>query len=158
MSPLQHILLSTLVTIAVCLSAVSAYSVGPNPSATKTSTQQGPEVSRRSTFFLPIAVLTASLGTDNNANALDIDGFMNSELQKDSAKSDQGMSADEALCRFGQASPETGNACLRAGMTTERKGKPVDAFGKIDRGDYVRCKSFWVDGPSGKLEKQWKCQ
>ncbi|CAJ1923524.1 unnamed protein product [Cylindrotheca closterium] len=155
MSPLHHILLSTLVTIYMCLSAVSAYSVGPNPNP-KTSTQ-GPEISRRSIFFAPIVFATASMGTANNVHALDMDGFMNSELQKDS-KPDQGMSADEALCRFGSPSPETGKACVRAGMSPERKGKPVDAFGKIDRGEYVRCKSFWVEGASGKLEKQWNCQ
>lgn len=152
MSSLQHIILSALVAIGICLSAVSGLTFGPSPTSTV-----GHELSRRSIVFLPIAIATASVSTVNSVNALDIDGFMNSELQKDS-KSDQGMSADEALCRFGQASPETGNACLRAGMSTVRKGKPVDAFGNIDRGDYVRCKSFYVEGNGGKLERQWNCK
>lgn len=155
MNPVQSIILLTLMAIAMCSFVVAAYSVGTNPSS-KTSAQ-GSEISRRSTLFLPIALAAASMGISNNVNALDMDGFINSELKKDS-KPDQGMSADEALCRFGSPSKDTGNACVRAGMSPERKGKPVDAFGKIDRGEYVRCKSSYVEGKSGKLEKQWNCE
>ena len=133
---------------------VSAYSVVHKSNSQ--TTVQAQVVSRRSTFLFPFAIVAASTSSAGNANALDMDAFVNSELQKDTKSLD--LTPDQALCRFGQPSPETGNACVRAGMSTDRPGKPVDAFGKIDRGDYVRCKSFYVDGKNGKLEKQWKCQ
>jgi hypothetical protein len=116
-------------------------------------------ISRRSVFFVPALLIAPSA-----ANALDMDAFMQKELDstpcndKIDKKCKPKFSDDEALCRFGQPSPETGAACTRAGMPTDRPGRPVDAFGKVDRGDYVRCKSYYVDGENGKLEKKWKCQ
>jgi hypothetical protein len=130
--------------------------------------QRGPlasipsKVSRRS--FLVTLPLVTGLSTPD-ANALDFDSFIQGELdatpcdEKTSKKCKPQMTKDQAMCRFGQPSPETGNACLRAGLPTTRPGG-VDAFGKIDRGDYVRCKGIYVDDPErkGMLMKQWVCQ
>jgi hypothetical protein len=88
---------------------------------------------------------------------LDIDAFMKKELDADGPKVQAKLSDDEALCRFGAPSKEVGEACVRAGMSTKRP-TGVDAFGKVDRGDYVRCKAVWVDpGPNEKLVKEWQC-
>jgi len=89
------------------------------------------------------------------AEALDMDAFANSQLLQDSSPSR--MSDDEALCRFGQPSEETGAACKRAGVT---KKSGVNAYGKIDRGNYVRCQAKWVDAGKGTtgLVKEWKCE
>lgn len=114
-------------------------------------------MSRRSVFAVPLLIAPAA------AMALDIDSFVQKELdngtcnEKIDKKCKPKLSDDQALCRFGQPSQETGEACVRAGMSTSRATGSVDAFGKIDRGDYVRCKAYWVDGKSGKLEKEWRC-
>lgn len=161
--PLRNgIPLMLMVFIALCSSfnSASAYSVNPDTGAVP---PKGSEVSRRSTFILPLAFAAAAC-TGRSAYALDMDAFANQQLageacnEKTDKKCKPKLSDDAALCRFGSPSPETGAACLRAGMPTDRPGSPVDAFGKIDRGDYLRCKSYYVDGPSGKLEKQWRCQ
>ena len=118
-------------------------------------------MSRRSAAFAAVPFL---IGAPTAAIALDIDSFMQRELdngtcnEKIDKKCKPKLSDDEALCRFGQPSPETGEACIRAGMSTSRPTGSVDAFGKIDRGDYMRCKAYWVDGKNGKLEKEWRCQ
>ena len=69
------------------------------------------------------------------------------------------LSEDEALCRFGQPSKRTGEACLRAKMSTKRPNG-VDAFGSVDRGDFVKCKPNYVDDPErkGMLKNVWKCE
>lgn len=98
------------------------------------------------------------------ASALDIDSFIQNELKTDacndktSKKCKPKLSEDEALCRFGQPSPKTGEACLRAGLPT-KKPSGVDAFGKVDRGDFVRCKPNYVEDPKnpGFLVNVWKC-
>ena len=119
-------------------------------------TTSSPEMSRRSIFAtIPFAVIASQ---SSNSNALDMDAFMQKELSSSSSSSNKKMSDDEALCRFGQPSQATGEACLRAGMSTKRP-TGVDAFGKVDRGDYMRCKAVWVDpGPNEKLTKEWRCQ
>jgi len=63
--------------------------------------------------------------------ALDIDSFMARELEMDK-KVEPKLTEDEALCRFGSPSKGTGNACLRAGLSTKRP-TGVDAFGEVDR-------------------------
>lgn len=133
------------VTIIMALSPSDAYSVqqSNNPRRSETG-----EISRRSAFL-------AALAVPSIANALDMDAFVQQQLTTSEPKAE--MSADEAFCRFGQPSPETGAACLRAGMPTTRKSG-VDVFGKVGRGDYVKCKAKWVDGHNGKLEKEWNCQ
>jgi hypothetical protein len=93
-----------------------------------------------------------------------MDAFARKELAAESCddrlskKCRPHLSDDEALCRFGQPSQKTGEACLRAGMSTKRP-TGVDAFGKIDRGDYVRCKvKYEDDAKTNKLVKTWDCQ
>ena len=114
------------------------------------------------------SLLWTVVGTPQSAGALDMDAFVAKELalsNKDSncddrvdKKCQRKMSDDEALCRFGQPSQATGEACLRANMSTKRSSS-VDAFGKVDRGDYLRCKAKYVDdGKSNKLVKEWDCK
>jgi len=69
------------------------------------------------------------------------------------------MSDDEALCRFGSPSKKVGEACVRAGMSTKRPSG-VDAFGTVDRGDFVKCKPNYVDDPDqkGRLINIWDCK
>ena len=79
----------------------------------------------------------------SSAEALDMDAFINQELA-DSSNRQQQLSEDEALCNYGFPSKATGEACVRAGMSTKRSGS-LDAFGKVDRGDFIRCKQFYKD-------------
>jgi hypothetical protein len=83
--------------------------------------------------------------TTTPAFALDMDAFMNSELSKDNknAQEKNAINDDAVSCRYGAPGPETGDACVRAGLPTTRKAGGVDAYGKIDRGDYVRCTTKW---------------
>ena len=74
------------------------------------------------------------------------------------------MTDDEALCRFGQPSKGRGDACVRAGLSTKLSSKPgaVDAYGNVDRGDFVRCSFQYVEDPTspnpGFLKKVTICQ
>jgi hypothetical protein len=72
--------------------------------------------------------------------ALDMDAFMEKELQKDTPKQ---MSDDERMCKFGAPGTERGEACKRAGMSVNAGGSKVDAFGNIDRGNFVRCSTSY---------------
>lgn len=128
-----------------------------------------PSTSRRlflSTVTTDSILLT--VGTQQSARALDMDAFIQKELalsKNDSncddrvdKKCQRKMSDDEALCRFGQPSQATGEACVRAKLSTKRSST-VDAFGKVDRGEYLRCKAKYVDdGKSNKLVKEWDCK
>mmetsp|Transcript_12150 Transcript_12150/g.18655 ORF Transcript_12150/g.18655 Transcript_12150/m.18655 type:complete len:145 (-) Transcript_12150:199-633(-) len=113
-------------------------------------------IKRSALVALPFAILPKAV-------ALDMDAFMQEELtskecnDKVDKKCQRNLSADEALCRFGQPSPATGQACVRANVSPKRQGG-VDAFGNIDRGDYVRCKPYYVDGENGFLVKKFKCE
>jgi hypothetical protein len=120
---------------------------------------------RRAVLTAPLAVAATLLATTlpapsqqtaTAAWALDMDAFINQELIQDNVKSK--LTADEALCRFGQPSRATGEACVRAGLSTKRRPggsrlrdqAAVDAFGTVDRGDYVRCKfEYELDGKKG---------
>lgn len=127
-------------------------------------------VSRRGWFQVAsaLAITTAVTTTTTSAHALDIDSFVQNELQADSVRCNDKtskkcmpkLSEDEALCRFGQPSPRTGEACLRAGMSTKRPSGGVDAFGQVDRGNYARCKPNYVQDPKnpGFLVNVWKCE
>ena len=117
------------------------------------------KLSRRSFLIAPlIAAPTAAM-------ALDMDAFMNKELEMDSTVCDERtnkrcqpkLSDDEALCRFGSPSKGTGEACVRAGMPTAKAGG-VDAFGKLDRGDYVRCKTVYEDDGGPRYTRKRKCE
>jgi len=102
---------------------------------------------------------------------LDIESFLANDKEttpyqyrtKSSSSSSTGdgktMSDDEALCRFGSPSKKVGEACVRAGMSTKRPSG-VDAFGTVDRGDFVKCKPNYVDDPDqkGRLINIWDCK
>ena len=132
------------------------YSMMQPPTA-KTETN-----SRRSFLAVVPTVMAASAAP---ALALDIDSFMQKELDNEtcddrtSKKCKPKLTEDEALCRFGQPSKRTGEACLRAKMSTKRPNG-VDAFGSVDRGDFVKCKPNYVDDPErpGMLVNVWKCE
>ena len=97
-------------------------------------------------------VVTTTTATTPPAFSLDMDAFANRELATDNDKPQ--LSEDAALCRFGYPSQKTGDACVRAGLPTTRRVGGVDAFGKADRGDFVRCKQFYeVDGKGNYVKK-----
>lgn len=95
---------------------------------------------RRSFIISFTAAVQAS-----SAFALDIDAFMNKELETEKNKD---MSKDEGMCRYGAPGPDRGAACERLGIKTGVVKNGVDAFGNIDRGDFVRCKTEYpiIDG------------
>ena len=114
--------------------------------------------------FVGASLTGVSISMSQPSVALDMDAFARKELAEEpcndrvSKKCKPQLSEDEALCRFGQPSPKTGEACLRAGMSTKRP-TGVDAFGNLDRGEYIRCKPKYVDDPkTNKLVKTWDCQ
>ena len=98
-------------------------------------------LNRRNFFQATTAAATASVAAP--AFALDIDAFVNSAIDKPKEMTD-----DERTCKFAAPGLEKGEACERAGMPTSKGGKGVDAFGNIDRGDFVRCKTSYpmIDG------------
>jgi hypothetical protein len=87
---------------------------------------------------LQITLLVAMNGpvVTASAQALDMEAFAAQQLQAASSTATESamMSEDEGMCRFGQPSPQKGEACIRAGLSTAplRKGG-VDAFGQVDR-------------------------
>eukprot|EP00588_Corethron_pennatum_P014654 CAMPEP_0194268830 /NCGR_PEP_ID=MMETSP0169-20130528/3090_1 /TAXON_ID=218684 /ORGANISM="Corethron pennatum, Strain L29A3" /LENGTH=158 /DNA_ID=CAMNT_0039010227 /DNA_START=148 /DNA_END=624 /DNA_ORIENTATION=- len=126
--------------------------------------------SRRQFFGAATAGAAASFFpvSPGPAAALDMDAFVNSELAADRAKCDATSkdskcvpdrlpTPDESLCRFGSPSKGRGEACIRAGMSTANRGSVVDAFGKVDRGTYERCKDDW-NIVNGKYEKSTICK
>jgi hypothetical protein len=127
--------ISTLTTLLLLLMAT----VSPSEAL------QQPSLSRRQAFA-SIATATAAASVFVIAplasNALDMDAFANQQLTPSVAPPK--LTDDEALCRYGSPAQKTGEACVRAGLPTKRSGS-LDAFGKTDRGDYVRCKSRYED-------------
>lgn len=100
----------------------------------------------RRNFFQVAAASVATTSIVAPAFALDMEAFMNQELKQDAPKQ---VSDDERMCRFGAPGRDKGEACERAGMPTAAKGgKGVDAYGNIDRGDFVRCITTYpmIDG------------
>ena len=87
-----------------------------------------------------------------SALALDFDAF------ESSAQSSSGpeYSEDEALCKFGAPGKAMGEACKRAGMKP-RLPSDVDASGKVDRGDYLKC-AFEYPVIEGKYVKTRVCK
>mmetsp|Transcript_982 Transcript_982/g.2531 ORF Transcript_982/g.2531 Transcript_982/m.2531 type:complete len:184 (+) Transcript_982:179-730(+) len=117
-----------------------------------------------SAFTAIATAATATLAVSSKpapSVALDFDAFVSRELgtNNNGRVEPAKMSDDEALCKFGAPSKATGNACLRAGLSTKRP-TGVDAFGSVDRGDFVRCKPNYVDDPKrpGMLINVWDCQ
>lgn len=123
-----------------------------------TGTNQAPAradagMSRRRALVFALPFVAA--GTALPSNALDMDAFVNQELAKDSKQTE--LSADEALCKFGQPSFERGEACARAGKSTKLSKNGVDAYGKVFRGDFTRCKQFYDLDKNGKYVKKTEC-
>lgn len=159
--------LQALVLLVSTSSMIQAWS--SMSGATNPKNRPPPPPSRRS-FFSQLAFGASALAVVNShitqqpALALDMDAFVQKELsnevcdERTNKKCMPKLTDDQALCRFGQPSKETGEACLRAGMSTKRPSG-VDAFGKVDRGEYTRCKAKYVDdGKSNNLVKEWNCQ
>ena len=141
--------------VFVVLSAfliISCESLAPNP-------RQVASIYRRSILLLPF--VTAA-GVPIAASALDVDAFISQELSKDECdprtakKCTKKLTNDEALCKFGQPSKERGDACVRAGQSTKLTKNGVDAYGKVDRGDFQRCKQFY-DLEGGKYVEKTVC-
>ena len=88
--------------------------------------------------------------------ALDMDAFMNTELQESNTKGKPTLTHDQSLCQYGAPSTETGQACVRANMSTKRTNS-LDAFGTVDRGDYVRCRTYY-DDKGDRYEKRVVCE
>ena len=95
---------------------------------------------RAAASFL-VAVSATSSSSPNAAVvlALDFDAFESSEITKDETKSAPILSDDEALCRYGAPGKAMGEACERAGKKPNLPSF-VDATGKVDRGDYLKCR------------------
>lgn len=83
-----------------------------------------------------------------------MDAFMSNELSKSDTKRD--MTADEGLCKYGEPAKKTGEACVRAGMSTKRTDT-LDAFGQVDRGDFIRCKTYY-DDMGDRYQKRVVCE
>jgi hypothetical protein len=119
--------------ILVLLGASASFGYQPSSPRTKVPTTSSPaDSTRRSALlaFPAIAMIAGQVFTPSPSRALDFDSFI--EKEPDNKKVETKMSEDEALCRFGSPSKGTGNACLRAGLSTKlRTG--VDAFGNVDR-------------------------
>lgn len=73
------------------------------------------------------------------AIALDFDAFESGEITKDSTSLIPKLNDDEALCKYGAPGRAMGEACERAKMKRKLPGD-VDPTGKVDRGDYLKCK------------------
>ena len=105
--------------------------------------------SRRNLFkVIGTGIVSSYIATEGvkTANALDMDAFMNKELNDDKNKLE--VSDDIKTCKYAAPGKEKGDACVRAGMSTAGKNGGVDAYGNIDRGDFVRCKTSYpmIDG------------
>lgn len=100
--------------------------------------------SRRSILSLPFLVAIPPVSW-----ALDFDAFITKELTEETPE----LTSDEALCKYGQPALEKGEACVRAGISPTNSKGGVDAYGKVDRGNFVRCKNFY-DLENGKYVKK----
>ncbi|GMH46846.1 hypothetical protein TrRE_jg4909 [Triparma retinervis] len=114
------------------------------------SSALSPSISRRAFSFTSLSSLTY-LASPARTLALDMDAFANSELKSDTPK--KGLSEDEALCRFGGASSLRAEACSRVKLKPK---SGLDPSGKIDRGDFERCKKDYVM-KDGKWSPSWSC-
>jgi len=98
-------------------------------------------VVNRRKFFQAATTSVATVVIVSPVLALDMDAFINKELQQDTPKQ---VTDDERTCRYAAPGKDKGEACARAGMSTSGRGsKGVDAYGNIDRGDFVRCKTSY---------------
>jgi hypothetical protein len=103
------------------------------------------------------AAVVVVVGPPSSANALDMDAFAKQQLGGTNSQPSP-LSEDAALCKYGSPAPATGAACERAGLSPQRVGT-LDAYGNVDRGDFVRCKQFY-DNNNGTTayEKKTVCK
>ncbi len=94
-------------------------------------------------------------GAPQPSAALDMDAFISKELEVDKSKTY--LSDDVKTCKYAAPGKEKGDACVRAGISIAGKNGGVNAYGEIDRGDFVRCKTSYpmIDG---KYVKTITCQ
>ena len=163
------LLLLTIVSASPCfaLSLQQQKQHSPLPLQRSLPATESSSATRRYVLALPFLAAVATSGSlvAPPAQALDMDAFMSQELTPSSATSaatNKELNDDEALCKFGQPSKARGDACVRAGMSTKLKKGGVDAYGNVDRGDYVRCKIVYVEDPDspnkGFLKKTTVCK
>ena len=142
---------STAHAIVAVSSLLSA--AGPQSACAFSFSSPGDDGGRRSFLAKAIVAPVSIMVSPTLTNALDMDAFASSQLSADTPKKE--LSDDEALCKFGAPGKQRGEACQRAGIKTDKSDKnKVDAFGNIDRGDFVRCNREWrvVDGKYQKFD------
>mmetsp|Transcript_32057 Transcript_32057/g.67387 ORF Transcript_32057/g.67387 Transcript_32057/m.67387 type:complete len:180 (-) Transcript_32057:104-643(-) len=89
---------------------------------------------------MPLAIAAAAAITSSSpAQALDMDAFESSLLNEASKELIPTLNDDEALCKYGAPGKAMGEACTRAKIDRKLPGG-VDVSGKVDRGDYLKCK------------------
>eukprot|EP00535_Pseudo-nitzschia_heimii_P005095 CAMPEP_0197192800 /NCGR_PEP_ID=MMETSP1423-20130617/25758_1 /TAXON_ID=476441 /ORGANISM="Pseudo-nitzschia heimii, Strain UNC1101" /LENGTH=158 /DNA_ID=CAMNT_0042645771 /DNA_START=77 /DNA_END=550 /DNA_ORIENTATION=- len=150
-----HVSVAVLVAGAPASSSYQPLSQGTTVHRTRAPSSPDDSTRRSAIFTFPMLALMAGVAASPSPSAaLDVDSFIAKEL--DSKKVTAKMSDDEALCKFGSPAKATGEACLRAGLSTKRP-TGVDAFGTVDRGDFVKCKPKYVDDPKnqGMLVNVW---
>lgn len=108
---------------------------------------------RRRLFACSFATYTSLIMPKHKTNALDVNSFIEKELASDKLGSTKKLTEDEALCTYGQPSKDRGDACVRAGMSVSLPGRSVNAYGEVDRGNFVRCKQFYELEESGYVKK-----
>jgi hypothetical protein len=107
-------------------------------------TEEGLSSSRRAALATVFGASLAFVTQQQPANALDMDAFMNSELQSDAKNCDPKkdrkcapeMTKDEALCKYGQSGDARGEACKRFKASGGALSKP-GAAGKSPGGAYA---------------------
>jgi hypothetical protein len=146
--------------IISCRQAHQSHGWSIPPPAEPTDTRRSQSVGSRRTFLSISTGVAAGVvvGPPTAANALlDMDAFAKQQL---GGTNDQPppLSEDAALCKYGSPAPATGAACERAGLSPKRVGT-LDAYGNVDRGDFVRCKQFY-DNNNGTTayEKKTVCK
>lgn len=137
--------------------------------ASSTSALQQQPLSRRAWLATggPVAAAAAAIvatTTPDASLALDMDAFASSQISSTESCNEAvdkrcapKLTEDQALCKYGYPSKTTGEACVRAGMSTTDRPGELDAFGNIPRGDFVRCKTFYEDTGT-KYEKKTVCK
>jgi hypothetical protein len=147
--------------IISCRQAQQSHGWSIPPPAKPTDTRGSQSGSSRRTFLsisTSMAAVVVVVGPPSHADALDMDAFAKQQLGGGTNSQPPPLSEDAALCKYGSPAPATGAACERAGMSPKRVGT-LDAYGNVDRGDFVRCKQFY-DNNNGTTayEKKTVCK
>lgn len=117
--------MKTTILLTILPLTTQAFSPATSQSRIETSlgakTSSDVDILSRRTAIGGIASAFLSTMTVSNANALDMDAFMNAELASDQKNCDPKrdpkcipkLSEDEALCKYGQGGKARGEACAR---------------------------------------------